>query len=80
MIQNATLEAAMNKTLAQYGKLPLVSSGSSGLGLLRKVYAFEELFMPGIWPTRLFEFLIRTAMPKDRKPEFLNLTVAGGAR
>lgn len=49
-------------------------------GLFNKIYAFENRFMPRLWPTKLFGFLIKNAMDKDRKPELLNLRTAKGAR
>ncbi|MEH6631172.1 MAG: SDR family NAD(P)-dependent oxidoreductase [Halopseudomonas aestusnigri] len=41
-------------------------------GLLNKIYAFENRFIPRLWPTRLFGFLIRNALHKDKKAELLN--------
>lgn len=49
-------------------------------GLINKMYAFENRFMPRIWPTKLFGFLIRNAMHKDRKPELLNLSTVRSGR
>lgn len=40
-------------------------------GLMNKIYAFENRFMPRRWPTKLFGFLIRNALHKDRKAELL---------
>lgn len=49
-------------------------------GFINKIYAFENRFIPRTWPTRMFGFLIRNAMHKDRKPELLVSAVATGAR
>jgi len=52
--------------LAALGRKPSVVPG-----LMNKIYAFENRFMPRIWPTKLFGFLIRNALHKDRKSELL---------
>lgn len=37
-------------------------------GLLNKIYAWENRFIPRTWPVSLFGFLIRRALTHDRKP------------
>lgn len=60
--------------LAALGRKPSVVPG-----LMNKIYAFENRFMPRIWPTKLFGFLIRNALHKERKSELLMSRAAKGA-
>ena len=41
-------------------------------GLLNWVYAFENRFIPRLWPTRLFGYLLKRAMPKEDRARLLN--------
>ncbi|MBL4647257.1 MAG: hypothetical protein JKY99_12470 [Rhizobiales bacterium] len=40
-------------------------------GLINKIYAFENRFMPRMWPTRMFGALIRNALHKDKRVALL---------
>lgn len=40
-------------------------------GLINKIFAFENRFMPRLWPTRLFGALTRNALHKDRRDQLL---------
>lgn len=67
--------------VARIGLRALGRKASVVPGLINKIYAFENRFIPRIWPTRLFGFLLRHAMHKDRRAGLLNLKSARkGAR
>jgi short-subunit dehydrogenase len=62
--------------VARIGLRALGRKASVVPGLLNKIYAFENRFIPRMWPTRLFGFLIHYAMHKDSRTTFLNSSSA----
>ncbi len=42
-------------------------------GLLNWIYAFENRFIPRLWPTRLFGFLLKRAMTQEDRARLLNI-------
>lgn len=63
--------------VARVGIRALGRKASVVPGPLNKIYAFENRFIPRLWPVRLFGFLLRNATHKDRRAELLNLKTAG---
>ena len=57
--------------VARVGLQALGRKASVVPGLLNKIFAFENRFMPRLWPVKLFGFLLTNAMYKDRKPDLL---------
>ena len=49
-------------------------------GLLNWIYAFENRFLPRLWPTRLFGFLLKRAMFKEDRARLLNTRRKGTFR
>jgi short-subunit dehydrogenase len=57
--------------VAQIGMNALGHKPTVVPGLMNKIYAFENRFMPRIWPTKLFGFLLKNAMKKGQRPALL---------
>lgn len=45
-------------------------------GLVNKIYAFENRFIPRLWPTHLFGFLLRMNLKKDHRSQLLNMKIS----
>jgi short-subunit dehydrogenase len=60
--QKMPLIAQAPETVAKIGVDALGRKSSVVSGLLNKIYAFENRFLPRIWPTKLFGALMRRAM------------------
>ena len=73
----------MKESLKKYGKWPLLTGASDGIGLayahnapvesglINKICAFENRFLPRLWPARVFGRLIRNTMGKNSKPQLI---------
>lgn len=59
------------RKVARVGMRALGRKASVVPGLLNTIYVFENRFIPRSWPTRLFGFLLRNAIHKDRREELL---------
>jgi hypothetical protein len=67
--------------VARVGLRSLGRKASVVPGLINKVFAFENRFIPRLWPTRLFGMLTRNALHKDRREELLiNIADKKGAK
>lgn len=57
--------------VARIGLWALGRKASIVPGLMNKIYAFENRFIPRLWPTMLFGFLLRNAMKPEHKASLL---------
>ncbi|PHR92798.1 MAG: short-chain dehydrogenase [Robiginitomaculum sp.] len=58
--------------VARVGLRALGRKASVVPGYVNKVFAFENRFLPRLWPTKMFGFLLKNALYKDQKPKLLN--------
>lgn len=57
--------------VARIGLKSLGRKASVVPGLINKVYAFENRFIPRMWPTKLFGFLVQRAMTPDNRAKLV---------
>jgi len=65
--------------VAKVGLKALGRKASVVPGLLNNIFVVENRFIPRLWPTKMFGFLLRNAMHKEAKPALLNLKLARSA-
>ena len=65
--------------VARVGLRALGRKASVVPGFVNKVYAFENRFIPRLWPTKLFGFLLRNAMKPEHKATLLRQRTKKGA-
>lgn len=59
--------------VAKIGIAALGRKASVVPGFVNKIFAFENRFIPRLWPTRLFGLLLRNALHRERESELLIL-------
>lgn len=64
--------------VARVGLRALGRKSSVVPGYINKVFAFENRFIPRLWPTKMFGFLLKNALHKDQRPKLLNAIAKRG--